>query len=402
MAKLDVNDRQRRPRNRPIAQEISHALSLEPRPDYGQFNLFSVDQWTQWIDSFLDGQPTEPLVPVARAELHHALLSLSEELESGVAQRRFAEAIARLFETTPVLPQNTERLFYLIQLISRLKPIHAKTMTRRLLYGRSLEGMSYGHRDLQLMLLVTSSEYDFDDEFSYFIERSAEREEDYTKLLVYFRTLAKNHPKEAWSLYEARILPQMESGSKADQTVRILREILRRTGYRSLLEWLVARLQACTASFPVQMNTLAVLLTDRVLPADYSGPDGHLHLVAALVRRSEQLLDPTTLVRLAGLKPRLGSLVSETLRLLWQMRIRTRPEQPWYIIYPGEGILRAGQVEDKVVIVNVEGVALLDPANPIDREIVETLQQTPVDDFDEVVGSSTRLPSVHSDSCPAM
>src|SRR5713226_5647601 len=150
-----------------VQQEIAHSLGLEATADFSIFSDFTMDRWCQWIKAFLDYQPTDPEISVGRSELHHVMLRLYEGLKSKVAQERFAAALTQVFETTLPIQQNAEQLFYLIEIISCLLPHQAKRIARRLLFDRLLDGIEYANRDLQMMLLVANSEYDFDDNLAY-------------------------------------------------------------------------------------------------------------------------------------------------------------------------------------------------------------------------------------------
>jgi hypothetical protein len=378
-----------RRKDRTLTTEIARAIKLEPELNVSQFEALTPDAWYQWIDSYLNGQPCLPPIPIGRAEPHHTLLALYEDLGRPEVQERFAEAVARLFETTPALPQNAERLFYLIQMISRLRqPFRAKRMVRRLLYSGSLREMTFGLRDLHLMLAVTASEYDFDDEFSYFLSRSAEQETDLAKLLVYFRLIARDDSRAGWHLLETRILPELRPDGAA-MLGRVLRGIVKKVGYRTFLEWYIDSIECCSSRYPDQISLFLRVLMLDVLPNDYRGSDGHLiALLSFTTAMRDQSTDPNVLISLARLKQRLGPPIARALGILWDRGRRSGMEQPWSILLPNEPIVLAQKIANRIAVVSGDLVSWLNPEEPSDRAAASALANQLTEDIEARFGSS--------------
>src|SRR5438128_157536 len=101
------------------------------------FEDFTEDQFCDWIDSLLGALHADPLLSVAplspklelgAEEVDSILIGLYESL--GRSRGYFAEAVATLYESTPYIEGNAERIYLLLQLMAAIKPRRARNLLR--------------------------------------------------------------------------------------------------------------------------------------------------------------------------------------------------------------------------------------------------------------------------------
>src|SRR5216684_5290978 len=196
---------------------------------------FTAEGWVDWIRGVLNYELVEPTIPATTDEVHQPLARVYFSLGTGAARDQFADAISTLFESTPLISANAQRIDALLTLISAIKPVSAKKLLRRHLFGGALRGIEYGRRDLQTTLLVAVGKYQVDDELVDFIRRSARRTDDYRYKLACLSILPAYAQREFLAFLSGVIESLNEV--RALQLGRQLSGILRKYGFVEFCRW---------------------------------------------------------------------------------------------------------------------------------------------------------------------
>jgi len=313
---------------------------MSPKDTQLPLESFTIDQWAEWIGSQLHLKKASPQIPSSgRQELHQTLINVHKELEDKASKERFRKAVSLVFESTQALRENAEEIYYLLQVISYLKPLRAKRLIRRHLFEEILRNVAYGGQELHTMLLVAYSKYDIDDELLDYILRSArDRRAEYSYLLVCFRILSQRNGEEAISFLET-LFPYLVSKQNVAQMVRVIRGIIFRTGYRPLFEWYENEFRRCLQQWPVEAASFREALRVSILPwgskADEKR-DSYGILLSSLLNTGFHRFTPSDLLCITGLVRSVSEkVIRRVLNAIWEgSASKWSHETPWQVNCP--------------------------------------------------------------------
>jgi hypothetical protein len=311
---------------------------------------FTTEHWVDWIRRILNYELVEPTIPATLDEIHQSLARVYFSLESGAARDRFADAISILFESTPLVNANARRIDSLITLISAIKPLRAKKLVRRHLFGGALRGMEYGKRDLHTTLLVAAGKYQVDDELVDYIKRSAQRTGDYTYKLACLSILPAYGQRNFVEFLNGLIASLDEK--KALQLGRQLNGILRKYGFMEFCRWFTDTLRDDSDGAlcdKLEFEWMEKALTAMVFKsasvpafddsADLSSlvitGDAYRNVTALQVFARNEVLTPVQVVALARLHSQLDIdlIVKVLVNIWWRMSNLTDDHRGWFFEY---------------------------------------------------------------------
>jgi hypothetical protein len=290
--------------------------------EYAEFQNFGLEQWLEWLNAFLAPDPQPPFIATNKEEIHHALIDLYKGLKSKTTRDLFAEAIKRIFQTTPRIEQNAELLYYLLHIISYTVPLNAKDLLRERLHEGVLRTIEYGKQNLQTLLLIANSKYEVDDDLIDYIHRSARASKDYKFFLASLRVLSSRGGAHAYPFIE-QLLPLVESETESFQLARQLKSIGYRVGYWHFFDWYRSRAEKLTSQWPQQWYMFECglrhrLLTERALPT-LAKSDPYAAFLSGLVHASLRELAPSTVLTIARLYPIIGKeSIIDRLSEIWE------------------------------------------------------------------------------------
>ncbi len=222
-------------KNQLKGEQEAHDQRAE-RPDFSEF---TEDDWVRWINSFLNAELSDPIVRVGHQEPHQVLARIYSTLGDKSLQDRFGEAVARILESTPPIESNSSHLYFIIELISLVRPHRGKRLLRRYLRERSLLEFEFGLRNLHSMLLVAASKYDVDRGLVEIIKRSRPYIQDFTYRLICLRVLSLREDPDEYLQYLSDLLPELDSNAKAVALARQLKGVFFRHGHDRFCEWYI-------------------------------------------------------------------------------------------------------------------------------------------------------------------
>lgn len=324
------------------------------------FEGFTPERWAQWINAFLNREDYSPAVEVGNEELHHVLARVYNKLAKKADRDRFAEGLAILFESTPLIRKNAAEIYYIIELLQYLKPIGAKRIIRRHLYAGTLKGVGYGRQDLHTMLLVAASKYDVDDELSEHVKLSARDEKHFGYQLVCLRVLSMRGQEEFLSFFK-KVFNRVTNAGEAAQLAREIKSILRKRGYSAFCRWytdlaLNPSPDSERAFQLLEPNLREIVFDTLDVPdlknkrtfAAISLPDAdpYFTLIAAQLHAYDRWYTPRQVVAIAKLHEQADvDLVVNALIVIWRRTQHRAPnEQSWIFITPGS--LYGGRLKD--------------------------------------------------------
>jgi hypothetical protein len=301
-------------------------------PVYAAFQNLNDDQWRNWLEAFLSGEPREPLVAATNEYWHQILIRLFDGLtpKSAVA---FKRALFKVFEQTSVIQTNEYQLYTLLHVIAYAPPGEAKQLLRRRLREGIFRNLRWRGQNLHHLVLQACSKYHVDEGLAKWIQRSARSSKDYDYLLLCQRILAATGDQRAFYFTE-RLLPLIDSSEVASEATRQLASISKKLGYADFLHWFKSRSFHLESSY--RQNWLLFvdslrerLLSDSALPA-LAVLDRDAVLLYAELRIAKDLIPLDTVLKIARLHMVLE--VEETsviLTNIWKDLFFRTGEPPW-------------------------------------------------------------------------
>src|ERR1043165_4208587 len=322
------------------ADERSAAASRQKAD--ATFQHFTVERWIDWLNAFLSRDSCSPVVLIGRDEpLHHPLIRLYRSLKTKSRLDRFAAAITEIYRSTSLMPENAEQLYYLLQLITYVKPLRAKELLRRDLREAALPDVKFGPYPLQRMLLVALARYGVDDDIAEYIYDSCKENPDFSYLLLCLDILSPRSGDEAYRFIE-RIAPLIKSEVEAMHLCMQLRADLPITGRRAFYEWYLGAGEGMRSRFPRETELFKEALKQLVLPPLLAAPSLHAPayavLLSAQLQAEERLLTAEELYIIASLYKDVGEeVVTSALSDIWRKTAhRAYQGQPWCYDSPSE------------------------------------------------------------------
>lgn len=335
------------------------ALSLQEAASV--LTEYSVQQWFDWTKKFLVGELCDPLVIVDDEEPHHVLAKIYNDLNNISHRDRLAEAIKITFETTPIIQQNAREHYYLIELLSYVKPLSAKSLVRRYLKERSFLNINYGQQNLHTMLLVANSKYDIDEELLDFIHDSSQEIKDFKYLLICLRLLSLASIDE-FILFLDTLLPHLRSNNDALRLGRQLKGVFYRAGYRHFCNWYSAKALTIPIPAPVPPDArdrpllqlpnldstyqffyyfdhgLKEIPFRKFDPEHISMTNPHYAMIAAQVHSYDYSFNANEILALARLHKRvtIPTTINALINIWHRNTFRTQDRQPWWYPSPNE------------------------------------------------------------------
>jgi hypothetical protein len=295
----------------------------------------NVSEWCEVILAALR-PPGHPFVPAGPDdEPHFALVKAYNKLPTGEARDRFGTALSRLLEGTPATVQHAAQLFYLVQVISYVKPWQAKPLLLPMLLDGTLQSIEYADRNLHIQVLATIADYSVDEELTDYLLRVDPASVDYRFSLVVLRVLSRSpYPDHTYTFLE-RLIPTLNSLQDFRPVVRELRGIAETGGYKSLFAWYMRRRAALLALHPDHWDMFDRSLRSRFLqwtPDLASVTDVYKLLLGALLNvRLHQFSADDLLVIAVTIRIAPSDLVKGVLSELWEVAAATFDAEPWSI-----------------------------------------------------------------------
>ena len=343
--------------------ELRATTGGELRAGSASFENFTADRWVEWINAFLNREDYSPTVEAGNEELHHVLAKVYNGLEKKTGRDRFAEGLATVFESTPLIKKNAGALYCILELLSYIKPVRAKRIIRRHLYAGTLKPMEYGLRNLHTMLLVAASKYDVDDELSEYVKLSAREEPDYGYQLVCLRALSTRGQAEFMTFFQ-NVFKRTKTSTEAAQLTRETMGILRKCGYSAFCNWYTSAAvnpsPDSARSFELLEPHLKKMVFNRLEVPDFKQtpefallklPDANPYytLTAAQLHAYDGWYTPRQVVAIAKLYQQVGvDAIVNALVAIWHRTLPHAPtKQSWVFITPGS--LNSANLKDPQV-----------------------------------------------------
>jgi hypothetical protein len=311
-----------------------HSATSQQKPD-GTFQHFTLEQWISWLNTFFSHDPCSPVILIIRDEpLHHPLIRLYRSLNTKSRRDRFAEAITKIYQATSLIPENAEQLYYLLQLITYIKPLQAKELLRRDLREGALLDVKFGPYWLQRTLLVARTRYDVNDDIADYIYSSCNENPVFSYLLLCLDILASRNGDEAYRFVE-RIVPFLKSEVEAMHLGMQLRADLPITGYRAFYEWYMSAEEGMQSRFTKEWEEFKKTLEQFVLPKLQDTPSLHFPayavLLSAQLQARKRLLMADELYIIASQYKEVGEeVVLSALSDIWRRTAqRHYQRRPW-------------------------------------------------------------------------
>jgi hypothetical protein len=319
-------------------QSDARAAASDLAERRASFSRFGQEDWAKWINSFLNEEFCEPSVTIGPHEPFVILGNVYHELEFKSQRDLFAEAVKILFESTPVIKQNTRYLRSLLELLALLKPYKAKSLLRRHLFSRSFAGMEDGGMNLHTLLLIVNSKYEVDEELLDFIERTAKEAKDFGYRLTCLRIGSQLGGAEYLKILDI-VLEHANEPRSAILLARELGDIMFLHGSRRFAEWYTAKLRAMTKKSDA-LNAFELLeeglrkVVFRDINLFAPDQDSYSTLIAAQLYAHDRFYTAKELVAIGRLQADVGvDATVEALINIWN-RIKAKVgsrTQPWYL-----------------------------------------------------------------------
>lgn len=295
-----------------------------------QFQSFTLEDWTNWLNALLAGNPKPPLLTLGRDEsLLDGLINLYTGLPGKSERDTFAEAVKSIYRSTQRIPENREQLYYLLHLMAYTIPLGAADLLRQRLNESVLKDMEYAGHNLQTLLLIANSKYEVDSDLVDYIYRTARVSNDLRHLLACLRILGLRGGQEAFPFINY-VLPLISSEPSSAKLARQLHGMTRRIGYQHLLEWYLENSEDLAREWPRQWEFFEWglrerLLTDTTLQVVCKS-DPNAGFLTGFVQANANNLLPSTVLYIARLYKLAGQ--ERTINCLFE--IWRRGNQKWY------------------------------------------------------------------------
>lgn len=317
-------------------EDIKQA-AMETVMERRSFARFNREDWVKWINGLLNEEFCEPTVTIAHHEPCIVLANVYHQLELKSQRDLFGEAVKILFETTPLIKQNTRYFRAILELLALLKPYQAKTLLRSRLFSRDFADMEDGGMNLHNLLLIVNSKYEVDEQLLEFIERTAKETSDFSYLLICLRIVSPLGGGKYLPLLED-VLSRLTEWRNAILLARELEDIMYLHGSRHFAEWYSAKLRAMSKESDIfdAFEFLEGALKKIVFPQlDLYAPveNPFNTLIAAQLHANDRFYSAKEVVRIARLYRHTGRDVTvNALVNIWN-RIKTKSLSgalPWY------------------------------------------------------------------------
>jgi hypothetical protein len=293
-----------------------------------EFQRFGVKDWYKKLKDFLNGKGHRLIN--GRQEISGVLIGLYRDLDDDACDQ-FAEAVFRLFETTPLITEKAYRIYHLLQLLSFIKPLHAKPLLRRHLKSEALLAgrVSFAGQSLHTLLLQVNSKYDIDENLIDYVLESSKRNREFSYLLVCLRLLLAGERKEAFHIVE-QIIRNISGPDEATQLVFELKAEVMQSGYRQLCLWYSAKAQEIISDYPVEFKLFEQSIREYLIhpqpQLDALDDDPFKKLLTAQLYASSHRYTPKELVGFARLHTLVGfELAFKILDHIWHRTAMISP-----------------------------------------------------------------------------
>lgn len=190
--------------------------------------------WSDWLDAVFNGEVV--LTQAAPTmELHQKLIDAYLRL-APTDRTRFANAVHVVFEHTPMIVSNAERIYYLLHLIAYVKPRKTRDYLKRFMYNELLRPIEFGGQSLHALLLLALAAYDVGEDVVEYVERSARQSPDASYLIICMRVVSRADPARTLGLL-ATTVQRIDGPPQAAALARYLKGFTSMYGYRGLYAW---------------------------------------------------------------------------------------------------------------------------------------------------------------------
>lgn len=286
-------------------------------------------EWAEWLESAFRHTPQE-LAPFRRGpdDLHHAVIEFWQTLPPH-ERLALAQGAGVLFESTPPAKETVPQIYFLLEILARLKPVRSRPYLFRAVSGRQFRELTFAARSLEELALGLALSYGPDANVVKFAERRL-WEADTTETRLRLLRLLSTHewPSDANLEHVFKFIEPEDSPGLS----RLLGTMVRHHGASYLYDWFRRRAKLLQQSHSVAYEALmdACLRTFGRRKADNAAADAHLALLHGLIRSRSESLDPAEIVAIAESVQRVAR--QDVLYLLMEMkrtqtRWSTMPEQ---------------------------------------------------------------------------
>lgn len=294
------------------SQTIDPILSSSPCPErtLAVFDSFSVRDWYSWLRGFLRGFPTDPEIRHPRTEPHVDLLSLYYSFSSYNTRDRFLDALGYLYQCYHFHKDDTEILYYLLQLICVLKPLGLRDNLRRDLLDEVYMDISFERQQCHALLFRTNAAYSLDEELIEYAVRSVSTMFDLSYGILCFRILSSTRRYDATKLLFT-IVPRISSFEDASALALEFKAELLRIGARELCTWYTESFESMLASHLNAFDLLERAMIEHLYPllAIMAPKDPYAHVLSQQLLSLRSQMTADDIIELA----RYASIVGEAL-----------------------------------------------------------------------------------------
>jgi len=291
---------------------------------------WTANAWGEWLLRVLSGE-VHTGVHARDLDLHQQIIDVYLGLKTAVARNRFGEGVVKAFEHTPIIPANTEMLYYLLHLLAYTHPFRGQERVHRYLLLDLLRPFVFEQQNLHTLLLMTTGKYEITDEIVDYIQRSARRHAEMEYLTACMRVLASRDRKLSIELLPVA-LAAIQTPAEAAALARYLKGFTSIYGYRGLYEWWIVNEEMITERDVGQRFyealTTRYVVENETEKADTEDP--YRLIFSAYVHASRRPLRSAEVFALAQMQ---DTMTAETLEPIFQTvmqkQIRTNPK--WFV-----------------------------------------------------------------------
>jgi hypothetical protein len=306
-----------------------------------QLSEFSVEEWCFWLENFIAGKPSSPILPKDDEFPHTVVNDVFHHLLAP-AQLRLREAVSRCFRSTQPAddPPTVLKLFTLLEIIAHIGVAGGLDAFYARLTGRLFLHFDYAGRNLHTLLLYTMGQPGPDEFLIRFIEQTAhEQKTDFNYLCACTLIMAKPGRGLSFRILKL-LLPYLNAPEHLDGIADVVQEILFREGYEAFCAWYYDdTVRLAKQGLAHEMDTFESLLREELVPlpeeTDQLSPYGVLFAYSLSIGKrrlsAQDIWKIACLPRESGAERKMEPFVETVLRRIWQVSRETNREiRPWY------------------------------------------------------------------------
>jgi hypothetical protein len=338
----------------------------------------SVEEWTEWLQSSLDGEISAQELQLARdEELHEALIGAY--LDSNPPnQRRFEKALVRILGSVPLAPGKAEIFFRLFQVVAVVKPIGGDVLLKKFLADGVVGNYEYDGRPLRNTLLSVAAQYPVDEWLTEFLWKTVKASDDFLTLLVCYRCLSFRMDDAHLDVL-LKLIPQLGYQAAISRLARQLFADIGRNHCIGLRRWYIEHDEWIACQSELVRDGFLTALFEVLKKVEEI--DDHARLLLAEVTLAKRLpLSPEHLLAIAGMDRRVMPEIKETLTRLQCQWHKLTGDYLWFVRK-----LNGRQFRTPYYLTDREETFIV----PLTQEMVPILGNTvPADALEFPVGTS--------------